>query len=401
MGTGTLRVCGALLGLWLAPCAWAAPDLPFERSLADRPVFDPNQGFGFDSSAGDRFFIQVPEGNYRVTVRLTSPRAGVASVWAEQRRLMVDAVKLPRGGTVERHFIVNVRGPALGELPDNATGGTAVRLKPREMGSATWDDRLSVAIVSSVGARLAWLRIEPVDVPTLYLAGDSTVTDQAVTPNASWGQFLTNYLRPDMAVANHAESGESLKSFVTGQRFDKLLSKLRPGDWVMLQFGHNDQKAQWPQTFVDAAGTYRTWLRVYVDEIRRRGATPLFVTSPERRNFDEQGRIRPTLAEYAQAMREVARELGVACIDLNTMSVRLYEALGIELSPLAFADGGDDRTHHNEYGARQLARAVIEGLRGANDVLTAGLPRHISPDAGAFDPSDPPLPDRKPRHETP
>jgi lysophospholipase L1-like esterase len=258
---------------------------------------------------------------------------------------------------------------------------------------------LSVAVASAVGARLAWLRIEPVDVPTLYLAGDSTVSDQAVAPNASWGQFLTNYLRPDMAVANHAESGETLKSFVTGQRFDKLLSRLRAGDWVMLQFGHNDQKERWPQTYVDAAGTYRSWLRVYVDEIRRRGATPLFVTSPERRHFDERGRIRPTLAEYAQAMREVAREQGVALIDLNAMSVRLYESLGIELSPLAFAGGGDDRTHHNEYGARQLARAVIEGLRGANDVLTAGLPRHISPDAGTFDPSDPPVPDRKPRNE--
>ncbi len=388
---GLLRVRGALLGLWLASASHAAVTPPFERDLSDRPAFDPNQGFGFDSSSGDRFSALLPEGNYRVTVRMAADRNGPVTVWAEQRRLMIDRVQVRRGQPLERSFIVNVRRPGLGALPDNATGGTTVRLKPRELGSPTWDDRLSVAVTGEAAVRLTWLRVEPADVPTLYLAGDSTVTDQAA-PNGSWGQFMP-HLFPGIAVANHAESGESLKSFVTEQRLDKLLSKLRAGDWVMVQFGHNDQKTQWPQTYADAATTYRSWLRTYIAEIRARGATPLLVTSPERRNFDTDGHIRPTLAEYAQAMRAVAREEKVALLDLNASSIRFYESLGPGVSPRAFAESGDDKTHHNEYGARQLARAVVEALRRADLTLTAGLEKHIAADAGVFDAADPPLPD--------
>jgi lysophospholipase L1-like esterase len=89
---------------------------------------------------------------------------------------------------------------------------------------------------------------------------------------------LPRFFDDGIAIANHAESGETLKSFVTALRLDKLLSTLRAGDWVMVQFGHNDQKTQWPQTFADAATTYRSWLRTYIAEIRRRGATPILVT---------------------------------------------------------------------------------------------------------------------------
>jgi lysophospholipase L1-like esterase len=337
-----------------------------------------------------RHALPVHEGNYRVTVRLQGPRGQRASVWAEQRRLMAEDIELAGERPVERSFVVNVRRPTLASLPHHAAEGAAVRLNPNERESANWDEQLTVETVGA--AAIHSIRVEPAQVPTLYLAGDSTVTDQARTPDASWGQFLTRYFREDIAVANHAESGESLKSFVTGKRLDKLLETLRAGDWVMIQFGHNDQKTQWPHTFADAASTYRSWLRVYLDEIRRRGATPLLVTSPERRNFDTEGRIRPTLAEYASAMRAVASEEKVALIDLHASSVRFYEALGPALAPKAFARQGDDQTHHNEYGARQLACAVIEGLRSANPAYTAGLERHVSADAPAFDAADPPLP---------
>jgi lysophospholipase L1-like esterase len=338
-----------------------------------------------------RVEIQVPEGNYRVNVRMTGPKGQSGALLSEQRRLMLENIPLNGSTPVERSFVVNVRRAELGALPENATGGTRVRLKPRELGSATWDEKLTIEATGP--ALISWVQAAPAAVATLYLAGDSTVTDQPAAPSASWGQFVTRYFNADIAVANHAESGETLKSFVTEQRLDKLLSTLRSGDWVMIQFGHNDQKTQWPQTYADAATTYRAWLHVYIAEIRRRGATPLLVTSPERRNFDTEGRIRPTLSEYALAMRAVAREQKVALIDLNASSVRLYESLGPAVSPRAFADGGDDKTHHNEYGARQLARAVIEGLRHADPTLTAGLEKHIAADAGTFDASDPPVPD--------
>jgi len=334
--------------------------------------------------------IAVPEGTYRVTLRIAGPRGRSCMVLAEQRRLMVENLRLRGERGAEATMIVNVRRPELDALPDNAAGGTRVRLNPREVGSATWDEQLTLEV--SAPARILSARVETITVPTLYLAGDSTVTDQPAAPSASWGQFITRYFRDDIAVANHAESGESLKSFVTGMRLEKLLARLRAGDWVMIQFGHNDQKTQWPQTYADAATTYRAWLRTYVAEVRRRGATPLLVTSPERRNFDTDGRIRPTLAEYAAAMRAVAREEKVALLDLNAASVRVYEALGPGVAPSAFADGGNDQTHHNEYGARLLARAVIEALRTSDLTLSAGLADHIAADAGTFDAARPPLP---------
>ena len=184
--------------------------------------------------------------------------------------------------------------------------------------------------------------------------------------------MLPRFFAADIAVANHAESGETLKSFVTELRLDKLLSTLKPGDWVMIQFGHNDQKVQWPQTYAEAATTYRSWLRTYIAEVRRRGATPILVTSPERRNFDEAGHIVPSLGEYPDAVRAVAREESVALIDLNPMSMRFYEAFGPEVSPRAFADEGRDKTHHNEYRRVALARMVVEGLRAADPALTGG-----------------------------
>ncbi|HTU65115.1 MAG TPA: rhamnogalacturonan acetylesterase [Steroidobacteraceae bacterium] len=317
----------------------------------------------------------MPEGNYRITLH---GETGDTRVFAEQRRLV---------GRGRQHFVVNVRTPDLGGLPANAPGGTQVRLKPREIGAANWDDRLTLEFEPAT-ALPARIDIEPVDLPTLYLAGDSTVTDQPMAPNASWGQRLPALFDDGLAIANHAESGETLKSFVTEQRFDKLLSRARAGDWVMIQFAHNDQKTQWPQTYVEAATTYRAWLHTYVAEIRRRGTTPLFVTSPERRNFDAAGRIVATLGDYPAAMRAVAREDGVALIDLEAMSRRVYEALGPDEAPRAFADGGKDRTHFNELGADLLARCIATGLRDADPALTAGLEKHLVATT-RFDPDHP------------
>jgi lysophospholipase L1-like esterase len=368
----------------------ASPALDFEfnpgGNAAGHPLYDANPGFGFEPNDPARFSVRVPEGNYLVTLDFNGSRKPInVSVLAEQRRLMLEdlAVRKP----MVRSFVVNVRTSDLAALPANATGGTRVALKPREIGSATWDDRLTVAIKGN--ATLRSLRVAPIDLPTLYLAGDSTVTDQAMAPSASWGQMLPRFFAPEISVANHAESGETLKSFVTELRLDKLLSMVKRGDWVMIQFGHNDQKVQWPQTYAEAATTYRSWLRTYIAEVRSRGATPILVTSPERRNFDDGGHIVPSLGDYADAVRAIATEESLALIDLNAMSVRFYEALGPDRSPGAFADEGRDKTHHNEYGAYSLARMVIEGVRTADARLTAGLATHIAADAGTFDPSHP------------
>ncbi len=329
------------------------------------------------------FSVALPEGNYRVSVRLGNPRsAGNTTVKAEARRLMLRNISTRRGQFIERSFLVNIRTPALPPPPPNAPGGAQVRLSPRDRAEYTWDDKLTLEFLGQ--PQVASITIAPVHAPTLYLAGDSTVTDQFAEPAASWGQMLPAMLDDAVAVANHARSGATLKSFATYLRLAKLLSGMKPGDWLFIQFGHNDQKREWPQTYVDPATTYPAWLRTYIAEARRRGAHPVLVTSPERRNFDTRGRIEDTLGAYADAVRQVAREDNVPLIDLNADSRAIYEALGPEVAPTAFNDGGRDKTHHNDYGAWLLARAVAQRIGAA----VPDLARHVT--APAFDPNHPP-----------
>ena len=347
--------------------------------------FDGDHGFESDPHL---FSVAVPPGNYAVTVTLGDPqRATDTTIKAESRRLMLDAVRTRAGEVVTRRFIVNVRDAHLTPPPANAPGGTTVRLKPREIGSFSWDDRLTLEILGTAPG-LRSVSIAPVAVPTLFLLGDSTVTDQGAEPAASWGQMLTAFLSPTIAVANHAESGETLKSFLTELRLDKVLASAKPGDFAMIQFGHNDQKTQWPQTYADAATTYRAYLRTYIAELRRRGVTPILVTSPERRQWTADGRIRPTLGDYPAAVRAVGVEAQVPVIDLNADSIRFYEALGKDRAPLAFNDGGRDATHHDNYGAWVLARDIAERMRAL-----PSLARFVRSDLPPFDPGRPPAPD--------
>ena len=347
---------------------------------ADRSYVD---GYGYEPGSRALFSVAAAPGNYRVTVTLGRRDAATTStIKAESRRLMLDAVTVPAGRSVTRSVIVNVRNAALAPPPANAPGGDHVLLKPRERGSFAWDDKLTLELLGDTPTAIA---IEPVAVPTLFLLGDSTVTDQPAEPAASWGQMLPAFLKPDIAVANHAESGETLKSFMAELRFAKVLESAKPGDIALIQFGHNDQKAQWPQTYADAATTYRDYLRAWIAEFRRRGVTPILVTSPERRTWNGE-RIKPTLADYAAAVKAVAAEQQVAMIDLNVASIAFYEALGPARAPLAFNDGGKDATHHDNYGAWVLARGIAQGL--------AALPvgAHLRPDLSPFDAHRPPDP---------
>jgi lysophospholipase L1-like esterase len=334
------------------------------------------RGFGWEPSAPSgarRFSVKLPEGNYRITTRFGDARAASqTTLRAEARRLMLEDVATEAGKFTVRSFIVNVRTPTLPSPPLNAPGGSAVRLSLSELEGLTWDDRLTLEFAGSA-PRVTFLIIEPVRVPVVYLAGDSTVADQAAEGAASWGQMLPRFFKPDLAIANHASSGQTLKSFLADLRLDKILSTIRTGDWLLIQFGHNDQKTEWPQTYVDAANTYRAYLRVYIAEARRRGATPILVTSPERRNFDAAGKIVESHGAYPDAVRTVAREEGVPLIDLHALSRKFYETLGVDKAAGAFIDGGRDLTHHSDYGAEELARRVAQGIRGADPRLASHL----------------------------
>ncbi|MDM4765229.1 rhamnogalacturonan acetylesterase [Pelomonas sp. SE-A7] len=372
------------------PCA--AADVRITPEL----VYSKERGHGYEASAprnaaGQPFFFSVDltEGNYRVTATLGGEQASDTTVKAELRRLMLDAVQLPAGGRGERSFIVNVRTPRIPAVSSVAEGVVALKA-PRETVEEAWawDGRLSLEINGPAPA-LRRLLIEKVELPTVFLLGDSTVADQSQEPYASWGQMLTALFKPTVAVANHAESGETYRDSLARRRLDKILSALKPGDTVLLQFGHNDQKQQ--RDGSGNASTYQAELRRHVQAVRERGGVPVVMSSMERRGFDEQGRIKPSLIEYANAAREVAVEMKAAFIDLNAMSKTMYESLGVERTQLAHPmnSGKLDNTHHNNYGSYQLARLVALGLKQAGVPVAAQL----RDDLGSIDPAKPPAPE--------
>jgi lysophospholipase L1-like esterase len=192
--------------------------------------------------------------------------------------------------------------------------------------------------------------------------------------------MLTRFLKSDVAVANHAESGESIASSLSARRFDKVWSEMKRGDYLFVQFGHNDMKSTQP----GALETYAADLGRIVDETRARGGIAVLLTSVSRRTFDPTGTtITDSFQGYTQAVRAVARGRSVALIDLQTASATLYEALGPERSHLAFATM-QEGTHHNAYGSYQIAKCVLNGIRSARIGLSAFIT-----DFDRFDPAKP------------
>jgi lysophospholipase L1-like esterase len=341
-----------------------------------------HKGKGYVTSERPFFFsVAVPaEGNYQVTVEL-GDREGesTTTIKAELRRLMVEKLHTARGRMETAKFIVNVRTPQI------STGGE-VRLKPREktMEAPAWDNKLTLEFSNSE-PKVASIVIKRVNVPTIYIAGDSTSTDQPREPFNSWGQMLTRFFKPELAVANHGESGESLKGFIGEKRLDKIASVIQPGDWLLIQMGHNDQKEKGEG--VGAFTTYKASLKRFIDVARNHGATPVLITSMNRLTFDADGKITNSLGDYPEAVRQTAKEEKVELIDLNAMSKPFYEALGPVKAHVAFA--GNDTTHHSDYGSYELAKCVVQRIKDAKLPLAKYLT-----DLPPFDPAHPDSPEK-------
>lgn len=365
-------------------------------------------GYGFESSAGIYvaatkdskaktavvsekpfyFSARLPtEGNYRVTVTVGSPSAaGSTTIKAELRRLMVEEIRTAAGEFKTVEFIVNTRTPQIAPVGEITAG--EVKLKaPRETTKEAWawDDLITLEFNGAHPA-VATVEISPAKVPTVFLIGDSTVCDQSGEPYASWGQMLTRFFKPEVAIANHAESGETYRDSIGRHRLDKILSMMQPGDYLFMQFGHNDQK----QVAAKKGGpftTYKDEIKRHVDAVRARGGIPVIVSPMERNSFTSDGKIKPTLADYAEAARQSAQELKSAFIDLNALSIPFYEALGKDRAYLAFAGTGTDRdhTHHDNYGAYELAKCVVEGIKIAKLPIASAIVDNF----GTFDPARP------------
>ncbi len=337
---------------------------------------------GFVTAAESPFFfsVKVPEGNYRITVTLGDAQGeSRTTIRTEAGHLMAADIVTAPGKFVTCTFIANVRRPQiLPPPPKNAPGGTAVHMfLAGEADSRCWDEKLTIEFNGSRPCLDAMEIVKDDSVPTVFVAGDSTVGDPRHGPAGNWPTQLCQFFKPEVAVCNSAEGGETSKSFITGQRFDKVLSQMKAGDFFLIQFGHNDSKPQWPQSYTDPATSFKAYLQVFIAETRRRGAILVLVTPMERRSNGD------TVGPWARAMREVAAQEKVPLIDQWTMSKDLWTALGPQVGT-AF----NDQTHLNGYGGYLLSKLIIRGIK-AN---VPGLAKFVVDDFKDMDPAHPESP---------
>ncbi len=358
----------------LMPVTLSAQTFDFDLSKK-QPVYSDSQGFGYDVlPAPDSkkptepfyFSVKVPDGNYLVKVVLGGKKNSNTTVRAEGRRLMMDNITTKKAkDTQEVTFTVNKRTPQIDEK-------NRVKIKDREKAYFTWDDKLTLEFNGSMPA-VKSIHIEKADVPTIYLCGNSTVVDQNYEPWASWGQMITRWFGPEVAISNHAESGLTARTFIASNRLDKILTTLKKGDYVFVEFGHNDEKEKKPGD--GAWYHYQYQLKIFVDQVRKKGADIVFCTPTQRRAFnDDKKTLKNTHGDFPAAMKMVAEKENVPLIDLNRLTKTFFETLGYEDSKRALVHypkevyGRElaDNTHFNTYGAYEVAKCVVMGMKQLN-----------------------------------
>ena len=365
-------------------------------------LYNPSTGYGFDFGSSSivkiapkgfytekptYFSVAVPEGNYSIEVTMGSnEKASIITIKAESRRLMLNQFSVKKGGQITKTFNVNIRNPKI-----DATSNMS--LKDREKDTFNWDNKLTLEFLGEV--TVLSIKITPVTtIPVIYLAGDSTVTDQDVEPWASWGQFITNYFNDKVVVANYAVSGSALSSFKGSNRLKKINSLLKAGDYLFVEFAHNDEKLKGPEN--TAWESYSKYLAEYVETARKKGAIPVLVTPTQRRAFNPDGTLKSTHGDFPDAMRAVAKKMNVPLIDITQMTTQLYEKWGVEDSKKALVHypantfpgqekALEDNTHFNSFGANEIALCVIKGIRD----LDLPLKKYITKEAPAYDPTKP------------
>lgn len=342
------------------------------------------------------FSVQVPDGNYRVTVTLgNKKRKGETVVRAESRRLMIENAVTRKGEKTDYTFVVNKRSPSYTVKTEKGEQQERVRLKEREYGYLNWDDSLTLEFNGAAPA-VSRIRIEPdTTATTIFLCGNSTVVDQDSEPWASWGQMIPRWFDSSIAISNHAESGLTARTFLGGNRLEKILTMMRPGDYVVCEFGHNDEKEHRPG---DGAWYHYIYnLKIFVDKVKAAGGHIIFCTPTQRRAWQDDNRhIKDTHGDFPAAMRSVAERENVPIIDLNSMTRTFFETLGFEDSKKALVHypantypGQDkalaDNTHFNPYGAYEVAKMVVMGMK------QLGLPLvgHLCADWQDYNPASP------------
>ncbi|KFE97987.1 rhamnogalacturonan acetylesterase [Chryseobacterium formosense] len=337
------------------------------------------------------FSVAIPEGNYDIKLNLGDTKGiSETTVRVENRRLILNDIKTKQGEIVEKTITVHVKDSIIRNQNGENIG--IVKLKPRETKYLHWDNLLTIEFNDKAPKVCSVIIQANKTVKTIYLTGDSTVVDAQYEPWASWGQMLPYFFVPnELVIANYAESGETLKAFEDRHRIDKIWNKIRAGDYLFIQFGHNDQKAG-----NSTKSGYRKRLKEWILKAKELGAIPVLVTSMNRRVFDENNKIVNTLDDFPDAMREIAKEEKVDLIDLNALSKTLFEAMGPENAKKAFVHypansypnqktALADDTHFNPYGAYELAQCVVKSIVDQN----LSLKKYISKHYKNFNPNKP------------
>lgn len=339
-----------------------------------------------------RFSVKLPEGSYKVTVTLGNTKdISKTTVRSENRRLMLESISTSKGEVRKETFNVNVRTPKL-------SAGNAIKLDSREWNpntgeikTYTWDDKLTLQFSDSHPCLCA-IEIEPLEGGiTVFVIGDSTVTDQK--SSGTWAQYLPRWFQGNVVVANHAESGQTLKGFRFQRRWDKILESAKEGDYLFIQLGTNDEKKKghdpmwpaddragdWVRTHSDASTDYIWELAIMVVEARRHGIIPVIVSPLSK--FDRKT-LQPThlMDAYGKSARKAAELVQCPFIDLWSMSVDIIQATG-EDALHVYSDG----THTDDYGGYLFSLCIAKGIKENG----LGLAGHLVDDLIPINPKQP------------
>lgn len=219
---------------------------------------------------------------------------------------------------------------------------------------------------------------------TIFMIGDSTMANKNLNggnPERGWGHMLPAFFSQDITIDNHAQNGRSSKSFIDEGRWDTVVAKIKKGDYVFIQFGHNDEKND-EKRYTEPGTTFDANLKRFVNETHAKGGIPVLFNAIVRRNFNEAGELVDTHGAYLESPRNVAREMGVTFIDMNKITHDLVAGMGVEPSKklfmwvepntvLAAPKGKEDNTHLNVYGGRIVAGLAVDAIAEAIPELAA------------------------------
>lgn len=232
----------------------------------------------------------------------------------------------------------------------------------------------------------------------IFLIGDSTLANKQPgdAPETGWGMVFQDFFENNIQVQNHAMNGRSTKSFIQEGRWTTVSNNMKAGDWVLIQFGHNDSKDKDTSRYAAANTDYKTNLTRFVNETRAKGGKPVLITPVMRRRFDENGKFFDTHGDYPSAVKAVANALKVPLIDLHKLSQEVIVQHGMEGSKALFMhlEGGYypkfpkgivDDTHFSEYGAKIMAGLVAKEIKSQNLTLEKNLKHFGTTDKYVFD----------------